>query len=240
MKSKTRNKKVLRGILLMLLILFVSTEAVGQGRYMFGNVILMDTNSGSLKVTSGDIITDNHIRADNYYIGVHNKGVLNSEPINGDITISNSWDVATPEMRFWVELSNGSFRWLLNSGVTQMTLDVTNGLRVYDNLRADSLFVTSPISTRIESDEQVVNTDAAYLRIDSNDPTPTDRTFTLSNGTYAGQHLFIEFYDDTNQAELIDTGTQHLNGNFTFDNLDESLTLIWNGTAWIERCRVDN
>ena len=234
-------------ILIIIFLIGLTNLSESQTRFKFGNVTLKDTNSGSLKLQTGSYWTPNFIYADGYYVGIYNKVILSDAPITGDFTISNIWDVATPEMRFWVELSNGSFRWLLNSGVTQMTLDIANGLRVYDNLTVDSLFSTTSMTVLLNADDKTVNTNTSYIRIDSDEPTAENRTFTLSNGVKDGQDLTLLWISGDNEGELLNgTGNIEMSsGDWILQGGSQEgfiLKLKWDNTLakWFQVSRSDN
>jgi hypothetical protein len=108
---------------------------------------------------------------------------------------------------------------------------------------------TSPGTVNLTADNQLVTVgNNSYIRVSSNDATPTNRTFCLSAGTAAGQQLIIEQTGNGFQAEMEDlanpacTGDapQSLTATMTFNSLDDTLSLIWNGTSWLETARANN
>jgi len=234
-------------LIIGLLLIFVSASS--QTRLKFGNVTLKDTLTGAFKVTTGSIWTVGYdLHGDVIYIGDYNKVYLSDAPITGDFTISNTWNVATPEMRFWVELSNGTFRWLLNSGVSQMTLDI-NGLEiekdlnVKDNLTVDSnLIIKNTAIYTIQKDNDTLTVNGSFMWIDSDDGTATNRTFILDAGTTVGQHLILQFFDTGGsgyECELPNAGeVLTADGNtITFDNDRENAIFNWDGVYWVEEGR---
>ena len=85
--------------------------------------------------------------------------------------------------------------------------------------------------------------DRSYIRITSTGA--NTMTNPLTQGLVQGQVLVIEFAGSTNSATFTDDaalsggGNIRLNGNFTMNQYD-SLTLIWNGTDWVETARSSN
>lgn len=99
-------------------------------------------------------------------------------------------------------------------------------------------------SVSLAADNQSVSTLAvSYIRLDSNNGTAGNRTFVLNQGA-TGQQLIIEWVG-TNAGELVDdsaqtgAGNHRLNGTWTPTQYDV-LSLVFNGTDWVERSRSTN
>ena len=240
--------KTIRNILIALIILFTINEAPAQTRHSFGRVILKDTLSGSLKLTSGNFILSGD------YLEFNKNLVVNDVYIRANGTNLLTWGSGTGlESHYWITAPG------LNSTTTldvdgnatindDLTVDsnvtISGDLIVGNNLTVDSIFtLRSSATVTIVGDDELVTVNSTCIPLTSDDGTSTNRTFTLSNGTTAGQLLILEFLGENGvkEAELIDaSNTSGMNGNMTFDNLDETLMLKWNGSYWREISRVDN
>jgi hypothetical protein len=95
-------------------------------------------------------------------------------------------------------------------------------------------------ATALTADNQAVTPGSATrIQLSSNDATATNRTFTLSaTGAITGQ-IYILIGPATNAAELADTGIQDLSATWTA-GADDSLTLLFDGTNFIELARSAN
>lgn len=115
------------------------------------------------------------------------------------------------------------------------SLQVTNGLRILNASRAANLTADN---------QSVSTTNKVLLSVSSDDGTAGNRTFVISSGQDAGQTVTIEWVG-TNAGELIDDasatggGNIRLSGTWTPTQYD-TLSLVWNGTDWIERGRSAN
>lgn len=81
-----------------------------------------------------------------------------------------------------------------------------------------------------------------YLKISSNDALASGRTVLLSEGLAVGQLLVLEgVMPAGNALEMIDNSAMHVNlkANYVLGNAD-TITLIWNGSIWIELFRSEN
>lgn len=97
----------------------------------------------------------------------------------------------------------------------------------------------------LSADNQIISLPTLYKRLDSDNATASNRTFGLPNTPPAGTVVIIEWVG-TNAGELIDdanvgagSATTRLAGNWTPTQYD-TITLIFNGTDWIEVCRSTN
>ena len=239
-KNGTLMKKI---ILILIFLIGLVNIAESQTRLKFGGVFLKDTLSGDMKVTSGNLWTTEFIYADRYYVGVYNKIYLSDAPITGDFVIANNWDVATPEMRFYIDRTGGSWLWDMASG-DKMTLSETGGLNVMDNLTVDSILtLRSSALITLDRDDSAIVVTSSCMRLSSDDATSTNRTFTISDGATTGQLLIIEWEGavGSKEGEIIDGGSESgLNGTMTFDALDDTIMLKWTGTYWRELSRVEH
>ena len=210
-------------ILIIVFLIGLTSLAESQTRLKFGNVYLKDTLSGYTKFTEGGIITNS-----------------NDSAKFGGVTISGSglYDV------------NGGVH--LYRGVTTITSDgddidysVTQGTHKFnDNVTIDSILtLRSSALITLGSDDSAVVVTSSCMIMSSDDATSTNRTFTLTDGTTAGQLLIIEWNGavGSKEGEILDAGSESgLNGDMIFDALDDTIMLKWTGTYWRELSRVEH
>lgn len=118
----------------------------------------------------------------------------------------------------------------------RMLLTNRGELRIFDSLQ---LLATG--STNLTADNQVVTVGSrSHIVLSSNNATPTNRTFTLSNGLNDGQILIIE-WSGTNQGEILATSNCRLPSTMQFTQYD-TLTVFWSGDAgaWLQISRSAN
>ena len=234
-------------ILIIIFLISVTSLAESQTRLKFGGVFLKDTLSGSMKLTSGDLWTQGFTYADGYYVGTNNKSLIYDSPATGNLIIENNWNVGNGDMIFSLFKTNADYVWNMTSGekmtLGESTLAVVNNVTVGDNLTVDSILTLRSSATfNLISDDSVVTVTSTCMPMNSDDGTSTNRTFTLSDGTTAGQLLIIEWLGavGSKEGEIVDAGSESgLNGTMTFDALDDTIMLKWNGTYWRELSRTE-
>lgn len=92
----------------------------------------------------------------------------------------------------------------------------------------------------LTADNQAVTaTGTGFIQLTSDNSTATNRTFTLTASSLVGHTVTLESTDATNVCELADTATQQIAGTWTCAQYD-TITLISDGTRWIEIGRTDN
>ncbi len=98
---------------------------------------------------------------------------------------------------------------------------------------------SSSITVNLTADNQIITVgDISVIKLNSNNATAANRTFTLSNGLVEGHKLII--YVILGAAQLLDnTSNVNIAGNFNF-GLEDSIQLIWTGTKWIQIARSNN
>jgi len=98
----------------------------------------------------------------------------------------------------------------------------------------------------LTADDQVVTVgEKSYIPLSSDNATAANRTFVLTPGLTAGQRLTLEWTHATNQGELADDGSVSGGGNVRLSaawspGQYDTLSLIWNGTDWLETARSNN
>jgi hypothetical protein len=100
--------------------------------------------------------------------------------------------------------------------------------------------ITPPAAINITSDNFALTVgNRSTINITSNSNVANSRTIVLSNGLANGQLLFILFTGSSNVADIPDSGNCRLSGNMPF-GVDETLSLMWNGSNWVELSRSSN
>ena len=236
-------------VLVILFIISITSLAESQTRLKFGNVFLKDTLTGDMKLTTGNIWVSENI----YSIG----GELILDPVSGTDTklkflIGDIDDIIfyRGDTVIYQYTGNGGFSTFYQklyasddfhvAGNTELVGNATVG----DNLTIDSILTLRHATTiTLESDDSVVTITSSCMILTSDDATSTNRTFTLTDGTTAGQLLIIEWTGavGSKEGEILDAGSESgLNGTMTFDALDDTIMLKWTGTYWRELSRVEH
>jgi hypothetical protein len=113
----------------------------------------------------------------------------------------------------------------INTNMPATSLDVDGGLTI----RASSV-------VNLAASASITVGNRSYLRLSSG----AASSISLSNGLQVGQVLIIE-NTDAGTAILADAANVNVAGaSVSFDSEDDTVTLIWNGTKWIETSRVNN
>lgn len=103
-----------------------------------------------------------------------------------------------------------------------------------------ALPLKSKTQTLIADNTAITLTDEQLLLLASDDTTAANRTFTLVASSIVGHQLTIIFTSGTSTtAQLADTGIQKLSAAWEPLQYD-TLSLISDGTNWIELGRADN
>lgn len=86
----------------------------------------------------------------------------------------------------------------------------------------------------------ILNPKTSLLRLQSDNTTATNRTFTLQPGYVVGQELVLVFISTgATTAQLVDGGTVALSTDWT-PVLNGTLRLVWTGAIWVETARSVN
>ncbi len=100
------------------------------------------------------------------------------------------------------------------------------------------LTVLPPSIINLTADNQAVTVgNESFIVLTSTSGTATSRTFTLSSGLQSGQILIILL--TSNAAELADSGNCNLASTFAM-GVNDTISLIWNGSTWYETERSNN
>ncbi|TAL62804.1 MAG: hypothetical protein EPN85_01775 [Bacteroidetes bacterium] len=108
-------------------------------------------------------------------------------------------------------------------------------------VNATTAFTSSAVS--LTGDAQAVTPSTTYIQLSSNNATSTSRTIVLANGTRVGQILILHG-PAANACELQDSdaaSNADLSGIWTVSaDANMIITLLWNGTSWLELSRINN
>jgi hypothetical protein len=82
---------------------------------------------------------------------------------------------------------------------------------------------------------------APVHRVDTEGNAASDDLTTINGGYAPGQMLTLQAADSARTVVCKDgTGNMLLSGDFSLDNSQDSITLLYNGTSWVEISRSDN
>ena len=106
-------------------------------------------------------------------------------------------------------------------------------------MQANSLnFGDSPTDVVIASG--VITASASFLSVDTEGSASTDDLVTI-NGGRAGQMLILRAANNSRTVVVKDnTGNLKLTADFSLDNGNDALVLIYSGSNWLEVSRADN
>lgn len=99
-----------------------------------------------------------------------------------------------------------------------------------------------PQDVILTADNQAVllSPKTALLRLQSDNTTAANRTFTITDGYLVGQELMCIFTSaGATTAQLQDAGNVALSAAWE-PQADDTLTLVWSGSKWLEKARSDN
>lgn len=106
------------------------------------------------------------------------------------------------------------------------------------SLQVNGGFSLSSTTVNLTADNQVITVgNFSNIKLNSNNATSANRTFTLSNGLVDGQMLMI--YPVAGAAQLLDAGNVNIAGNFNF-GVEDVLHLVWIGNKWLQVSRSNN
>ena len=109
----------------------------------------------------------------------------------------------------------------------------------FNDVQANSLnFGDSPTDVVIASG--VITASASFLSVDTEGSASTDDLVTI-NGGRAGQMLILKAANNSRTVVVKDnTGNLKLTADFSLDNANDALVLIYSGSNWLEVSRADN
>ena len=113
----------------------------------------------------------------------------------------------------------------VNANVPNVKLDVFGG------------FATRPnaTTTAVTADNTSITVgNYSYIKVTSDNPDPTSRTITLTNGLQDGQYLVLYNASASNPVELVDGANLKMGRSPSNLYGNVGTVLIWNGTKWIE------
>ena len=109
------------------------------------------------------------------------------------------------------------------------------------NLQVGQALGNLPLNVTLAADNQVINPGVTPLvRITSDNATSTNRTFSLTAGSFQGQMIYLTLVgSSTNQAELLSTGNVSLSIGTWTATVGSTLCLMWDmvSSLWREQGR---
>ena len=106
-------------------------------------------------------------------------------------------------------------------------------------IRADGVRSNVVQNESLTADDQVITAVKGYIRVDSDNATPANRTFTIAAPTEVGSVIYLE-WGNANAGELLDTGIIKLSAAWT-PSVNQTLTLMSTSFSdWVEIARSDN
>lgn len=180
-------------------------------------------DGGTATLSAGALAGLTSVAVDNISV---NGNSITSTDTAGDINL-------TPDTTGDVVLDGQ--KWPQADG-TAYQVPYTNGSA---QLAYGNAHVVNTHSIELVGDDQAVTQALATMVIlTSDDGTAANRTFTIADGTFIGQETLL-FWNDTDEGQLVDTGTMVLTANWEPTDAGENLRLIWDGTNWVETSRID-
>lgn len=117
---------------------------------------------------------------------------------------------------------------------------LSSNLALFAQTTSDNRLAGIVKAVALTADNQAVSAvGTGFIQLTSDNATATNRTFTLTASPIVGHTVTLESTDGTNLCEIADTGIQKLAGTWTCAQYD-TLTLISDGTNWLEVTRADN
>lgn len=116
----------------------------------------------------------------------------------------------------------------------------------YNNFRSGYLQEGDPVGmtafdASLTADNQVIDvSNYTLVRITSDNTTATNRTFSITNGIVVGHQVLLTLVSaGATAADLQDTGNVNLSAAWQ-PTQDDTLSLVWQGSKWVEVGRSDN
>jgi hypothetical protein len=117
-----------------------------------------------------------------------------------------------------------------------------NDSQLYVDLKlADQTFVTNTLTIATGAVTLPTRQAVGFYYIDTEGAAASDDLDNLNGGATYGQIVILSAINSTRTVIVKDgTGNMRLAGDFSMDNADDKITLVWNGSAWFEMSRSDN
>lgn len=116
---------------------------------------------------------------------------------------------------------------------------LSNGLTVSADLYATKKMSIGDFSTKTIATGAITITTSAH-KVDTESAAASDDLDTVTGGL-TGQVLVLTAASSARTVVCTEAGNMKLaGGSMSLDNAEDSLTLIYNGSSWVELCRSDN
>ena len=236
-------------LLALLAIAMASAEATAQVRDVGAGAILLDDGSGNtLRIVAPPLSSDATLTLPDPSGGgtmvmtTGDQSIAGSKTFTGTTTIG---DASSDQLFIPATITNndaGSILLVKNLfGDVGLNVEQVAGPGTPNPIVHTSTVVSRQTTYPLGADGATFSPHVGTSIIfEANSTNPTSQTLTLFGG-YAGQVLHLIGADNGNSYELQSTGNVRLAGGATMTFTDNDvLTLIWNGSNWIEVSRSVN
>tara|TARA_R110001606_G_scaffold246370_1_gene394451 strand:- start:979 stop:3432 length:2454 start_codon:yes stop_codon:yes gene_type:complete len=183
--------------------------------------------------STDDLVTINGGASGDILVCTANNGsrVVVLKDGSGNLKLDGDFSLSTVNDKI-VLLKNSSGNWCELSRSA-------NPNPTFNDVQANSLnFGDSPTDVVIASG--VITASASFLSVDTEGSASTDDLVTI-NGGRAGQMLILRAANNSRTVVVKDnTGNLKLTADFSLDNGNDALVLIYSGSNWLEVSRADN
>jgi hypothetical protein len=140
-------------------------------------------------------------------------------------------------------IGTGNYIWLTTAGIVTKAINLPpNWNDLANEIWVDGVLQTSPPLTLIVDPVSKVITITQRSHMVDTNLIPGDGLITI-NGGAVGQTIVLRAASSARTIELLDAatgGNLQLNGNFLLNNAEDSITLYYDGSNWLEKARSDN
>jgi hypothetical protein len=157
------------------------------------------------------------------------------------ITLGRAVD-ETMTLTFDRASSDAYVRWSEADSRIEASTNLYSGGHITSVGRVDvGTFLRLPVSTTLTIASGAVTATLSNHKIDTEAAAGTDDLDTINGGGADGQILVIRAADSARTVSVTEAGNIKLTATpFALDNAEDTLTLMYNGSAWLELSRSDN
>ena len=119
------------------------------------------------------------------------------------------------------------------------TNQVFNGSNTMGNLTVGGPLSLAP-SNVVPGDGTTLSSSRSFLRLNPSSPVTLNGTTAISNGSTVGSILILQGMHDVNTVTVPDNANVQVPSFSRVLGLNDTLTLIWNGTDWVEVSFTNN
>jgi hypothetical protein len=207
------------------------TSTSTQG--IVSNNLIVDAKYYAINIISGNITGNRIINCSNYAIRIQGAG---------SVITGNYVDGALRGIVLVGTTTNALVSDNVIYNTTEQAISYTNNTAFQSVLLKENLGYQLPeIGATIINDTITVSLSSKSVRVGSEGAATTDNLITI-NGGYIGQIIILRALSTSQVITVQETGNIDLSGtaSFILTNANDTLTLFWTGTKWIEIARSDN